>query len=82
MPDHILKPDFYDLEHAEKFKHRSMAKAYQYRPPYSDEVFTTLLEMLGGRPRTVLDIGCGTGKITRNPVEGVDRVDAVDFQKQ
>lgn len=57
MPDPIIKPDFYGLEHAEKFKHRSMAEAYQYRPPYSDEVFATLLEMFKGKSRTVLDVG-------------------------
>ncbi len=82
MPDPIIKPDFYGLEHAEKFKHRSMAEAYQYRPPYSDEVFATLLEMFKGKSRTVLDVGCGTAKITRNLVEEVDRVDAIDFSKE
>ncbi|MBW2621562.1 MAG: methyltransferase domain-containing protein [Deltaproteobacteria bacterium] len=76
-----MKPDFYGPEHAEKFKHRSMAESYQYRPPYSEEVLTTLLELLADKPRIVLDVGCGTGKIARNLVENVDRVDAIDFSE-
>ena len=32
-------------------------------------------------PKAVLDVGCGTGLITRNLMEFVDRVDGVDFSE-
>jgi len=62
----------------ERFAARRMAENYRYRPPYSQEVFDTLLGLIVDRPRAVLDAGCGPGKIARAIVEAVDRIDAVD----
>jgi SAM-dependent methyltransferase len=55
-----------------------MAADYLFRPPYPAEVYDTLAELLRGRPRILLDAGCGTGKITLGLVDRIDRADAVD----
>lgn len=47
-----------------RFASRRMAENYQFRPPYSPEVYSTLLGLIAPQCRTVLDAGCGTGKIT------------------
>ena len=76
------KPDYFAPKHAEVFQHRSIAEAYQYRPPYSSEVFDTLAGIMHGTNRRVLDVGSGTGNIARNLVERVESIDAVDFSQQ
>ena len=55
-----------------------MAENYLFRPPYPAEVYETLLELLRGPPRVLLDAGCGTGKITLGLIDQIDRADAVD----
>jgi SAM-dependent methyltransferase len=55
-----------------------MAENYRFRPPYPAEVYETLLQLLEGHPRIVLDAGCGTGKIALGLIDQIDRVDAVD----
>ena len=55
-----------------------MAENYLFRPPYPAEVYDTLLELMSGQPRILLDAGCGTGKIALGLLDRVDRVDAVD----
>ena len=55
-----------------------MAENYLFRPPYPAEVYDTLLELLRGHPRILLDAGCGTGKITLGLIDQIDRADAVD----
>jgi SAM-dependent methyltransferase len=55
-----------------------MAENYLFRPPYPPEVRDTLLELLRGHPRVLLDAGCGTGKITLGLIDQIDRADAVD----
>ncbi|HXN85196.1 MAG TPA: class I SAM-dependent methyltransferase [Candidatus Binataceae bacterium] len=55
-----------------------MAENYRFRPPYSREVYDTLLGLIRDQPRVVLDAGCGPGKIAREIVSAVDRIDAVD----
>ena len=55
-----------------------MAENYRFRPPYPTEVYDTLLELMRGRPRILLDAGCGTGKITLRLIDHLDRADAVD----
>jgi SAM-dependent methyltransferase len=61
-----------------RFSAERMAANYLYRPPYPAEVYEALLELMSGRPRVLLDAGCGTGKITLGLVEQIDRADAVD----
>lgn len=55
-----------------------MAENYAHRPPYSAEVFETLLSLIADGPWTLLDAGCGPGKITFGMVDYVEHIDAVD----
>jgi SAM-dependent methyltransferase len=55
-----------------------MAENYVFRPPYSAEVYETLLELMRGQQRILLAAGCGTGKITLGMIDQIDRADAVD----
>ncbi len=61
-----------------RFSAERMAENYLFRPPYQAEVYDLLLELIRGRPRVLLDAGCGTGKITLGLIDHLDRVDAVD----
>ncbi|GAC1396985.1 MAG: hypothetical protein NVS4B12_23950 [Ktedonobacteraceae bacterium] len=75
----LPKPEHFAPEYGEQFKDRSIVEAYQYRPPYPDEVFDILNTLITEQPRHVLDIGAGRGDIARHLVNYVDRLDAVDF---
>lgn len=66
-------------ELAVTFKQQAVAQAYQHRPPYPDEVFDRLVELITDEPRRVLDIGAGDGAIARPLAPRVEHVDAVDF---
>jgi SAM-dependent methyltransferase len=61
-----------------RFSEVRMAENYRLRPPYPAEVYDTLIELMRGHPRIVLDAGCGTGKITLGLIDHLDRADAVD----
>ena len=61
-----------------RFSAERMAANYLFRPPYPPEVYDTLLELMRGHPRVLLDAGCGTGKITLGLIDQIDRADAVD----
>ena len=67
--------------YAETFKDRRVVDAYRHRPPYPDEVFAILASLLTDEPRTVLDVGAGSGDLARRLVEVARRVDAVDFSE-
>jgi SAM-dependent methyltransferase len=67
-----------DLGNGDRFASRRVAENYSFRPPYSPEVYSTLLSLIGNGPAVVLDAGCGTGKITFGLVDDVERIDAVD----
>jgi ubiquinone/menaquinone biosynthesis C-methylase UbiE len=75
------KPSHLGLKYAEQFKDTSIAEVYHHRPPYSDEAIGTLIALMTGEPRTILDVGCGTGDLARRLVSEVERVDAVDFSR-
>lgn len=71
------KPAHLERQYGEQFSDQSVVDAYGLRPPYPDGVIDQLAELAGPRG-TVLDLGCGTGEITRRLAPRVGRVDAVD----
>lgn len=75
------KPDSFDSSFAESFKSDQVVAAYRYRPPYPPEVFDILESLISEEPRTVLDVGAGSGDLARQCVGFVERVDAVDFSQ-
>lgn len=76
------RPRQYGDDYASRFKNRSLAETYELRPPYPEETYKILLNLLGKSPGKVLDVGCGPGKIARVLVDHVDGVDAVDFSQE
>jgi SAM-dependent methyltransferase len=81
MSDPLPKPPHLSRAYASQFQDASVASAYRHRPPYSEELFPTLLRLIGPRPRRVLDLGTGNGAIARGLCEFVDGIDAVDFSR-
>lgn len=75
------KPRQFSQDYASRFKNRSVAENYKFRPPYPDEIYETILILLENGDNRILDVGSGTGKIARNIVEFVEKVDAVDFSE-
>ncbi len=73
------KPKGLQVEYAAQFKDPAVAAAYHYRPEYPEALFPMLADLVVGKPRAVLDVGCGTGFVARPLVSLVDRVDGVDF---
>src|SRR5574341_2172465 len=59
----------FDTQYASIFGDASVVDAYQYRPPYSPEIFDILLSLLDAdaSPRTVLDAGCGPALCRLDP---------------
>lgn len=66
-------------ELAATFQYEAVAEAYRHRPPYPDEVFDRLVELIVDEPRRVLDIGAGEGAIARRLAPLVEQVEAIDF---
>jgi SAM-dependent methyltransferase len=75
------KPEHSNSYYAEAFKDHQVVDAYRNRPPYPPEVFTILADLITDTPRTVLDVGAGSGDIARQLVGNTERVDAVDFSE-
>ena len=77
-----IKPRQYWNDYASRFKNRSLAEVYELRPPYPEETYKILLNLLEEPRGKVLDVGCGPGKIARRLVNHVEGVDAVDFSQE
>src|SRR5579859_4581122 len=75
------KPVHLGLKYAEQFQDMSIVEVYHHRPPYSDEAIRSLLDLVTNEPRTILDVGCGTGDLARRFVSEAEHVDAVDFSQ-
>lgn len=73
------RPPQWTPENASRFQDRSVVDAYHLRLPYPPEIFDKLVELIDGAPRTVLDVGTGTGELARPLAARADRVDAVDL---
>ncbi len=73
------KPHYLGSEYSNRFKDSSLVEAYHLRSPYPAAVFEILTSLITDEPRAVLDVGCGTGNISRPLVRLVERIDAVDF---
>jgi SAM-dependent methyltransferase len=71
----------YLKENGHRFKLSSVARNYEHRPPYSDEVFQTLLGLPDPSVQSVLDAGCGPGRIAIGLSDHVSRIDAIDFSQ-
>jgi len=72
------RPEEFRRERGARFTASQIAENYLFRPPYSREVYETLLGLIRDQSPVVLDAGCGPGKIAREIVTAVDRIDAVD----
>ncbi len=75
------KPGHLGLKYVEQFKDASIVEVYHHRPPYADEAISKLVALIVDEPRTILDVGCGTGDLCRRLVNAAERVDAVDFSR-
>jgi len=72
------KPDYYAPERARAFQQEAVARHYHLRPPYPADLFAALAGLVVDGPRTVLDLGTGTGDLARGLLPAADRVDAVE----
>jgi SAM-dependent methyltransferase len=72
------KPSFLGPRYGSAFEDPSVVAAYHTRPPYPEEVFALLTDMLKAHPGAVLDLGCGTGIVARRLAPLAERVDALD----
>lgn len=75
----IPRPAHLTETNAGRFKSSSVVDRYHLRLPYPDETFEILSSLIKESPRSVLDVGTGTGPIARHLIEFVDRVDALDY---
>src|SRR5467141_388186 len=67
----------YPRELGRAFQDDEVARKYRFRQPYPREIFE-ILEGLLVEPRTVLDVGSGTGALTMGLARFAVRVDAID----
>lgn len=77
----IPKPVHLQEKYGRQFQDSSVAQAYPNRPPYPEEVFDILLNLITDEPRKVLDVGAGTGDLARFLASRVEQIDAIDFSE-
>ena len=66
-------------ENAARFQEQGVADVYHLRLPHPNGVFTKLASLLPEQPRTILDVGTGTGDLARRLTSFAERVDAIDI---
>ena len=65
----------------ESFEAAEVADAYLHRPDYADGIYQKLIE-LSPSHRSLLDLGCGTGKISRRLSGHFQSVTAIDPSRE
>jgi SAM-dependent methyltransferase len=74
----IPKPAHLGREYGRQFEDEAVACAYHTRPPYPVELFDALEKLMPPGPRSVLDLGCGTGDVALGLLGRASRIDALD----
>ena len=82
MSEHEAKRAAVRARHAIRWQDVDAAESYRYRATYPDETFDILDSLFADGNRAVLDLGCGTGNVTRPLAARVDRIDAVDISAE
>src|SRR4051794_2214306 len=72
------KPKHLGPEYVAQFGDASVVAAYRFRPPYPEQVFDILAELMVDRAGRILDAGCGSGDLAIPLLRIAGRVDAVD----
>jgi SAM-dependent methyltransferase len=75
----MQRPAGFGQQYASAFQEPSVADAYASRPPYPPAVFDLLTRLLPSAPQRLLDIGCGTGALTRPLTVLNIPIDAIDI---
>lgn len=72
------KPGGLEPHYAEQFCDAAVVDAYGARPPYPPALDPLFVELAGGPDAHLLDLGCGTGELTRRLAPQLHAVTAVD----
>jgi trans-aconitate methyltransferase len=72
------KPAHWSADRATAFEDQSVVDRYHLRPPYPESIIDILVDLAVDTPRTVLDVGTGTGDLARRLAGRVDGIDALD----
>ena len=75
------RPPGLEPEYGAQFGDVAIVAAYHHRAPYPVETFEILSQLTRARP-SVLDLGCGTGDLTRGVSAFAGAVDAVDLSQE
>jgi SAM-dependent methyltransferase len=73
-----VKPAGLGPEYAAQFDDRSIVAAYDARPRYPDALISLTLDVAGAARPRLLDLGCGTGELTRRLAPHASAIVAVD----
>lgn len=69
------------MRSGQSFEDAEVANAYRYRPDYPRQIFEKLTA-LSPNHQSVLDLGCGTGKIARGLAGSFESVTALDASQE
>ncbi len=75
----MKRPACFGPQYASAFQEPSVADAYAFRPSYPPAVFDVLRKLLPATPQRLLDVGCGTGALTRQLTRLAIPIDAIDI---
>ena len=74
----VAKPAHLGPAYGAQFEDETVARTYAARPPYPAEVFEILDGLQPRGPRSVLDLGCGTGDVALGLVGRAERITGID----